>query len=160
MTSTGRAIAAALIIVTATLSTGAGQSSAVKPMTEREYAKAMRELHELDTRLRDNIEEVARADLERMLLFEATMSARNDAARMEEILADVVLFWEARRNKEALTYSRGALMEAANISKALAVIDLHSPSVATVAQTRLNKICSSCHAAHREKRPDGTYRIK
>jgi hypothetical protein len=128
--------------------------------TEQEYAKAMRELHALDTSLRNNIEEVARADLERVLLFETTMKARDEAARLEEILAEVLAFWEERKTKGAIALSREALAEAANISKALAVIDLHSPSVATLAQERLNKICSRCHAAHREKQPDGTFRIK
>jgi hypothetical protein len=120
----------------------------------------MRELHALDTSLRNNIEEVARADLERVLLFETTMKARDEAARMEEILANILTFWEEKKTRDAITLSRDALAEAANISKALAVIDLHSPSVATLAQERLNKICASCHAAHREKLPDGTFRIK
>jgi hypothetical protein len=51
-------------------------------------------------------------------------------------------------------------MEAGNISKALAIIDLNSPSVATHAQTRLDKICASCHVTYRERLPDGTFRIK
>jgi hypothetical protein len=137
------------------------QQQAAAPLkTEQDYAKAMRELHALDTSLRNNIEEVARADLERVLLFETTMKARDEAARMEEILANILTFWEAKKTRDAITLSRDALAEAANISKALAVIDLHSPSVATLAQERLNKICASCHAAHREKLPDGTFRIK
>src|SRR5438445_13796154 len=63
-----------------------------KVMTETEYVKAMKELQSLDKTLRSNIEEIARADLERTLLFDATMTARKDAARMEEILAGVVTF--------------------------------------------------------------------
>jgi hypothetical protein len=136
------------------------QQASMPLKTEQDYAKAMRELHALDTSLRNNIEEVARADLERVLLFETTMKARHEAARMEEILANILTFWEAKKTRDAITLSRDALAEAANISKALAVIDLHSPSVATLAQERLNKICASCHAAHREKLPDGTFRIK
>jgi hypothetical protein len=136
------------------------QQASMPLKTEQDYAKAMRELHALDTSLRNNIEEVARADLERVLLFETTMKARDEAARMEEILANILTFWEAKKTRDAITLSRDALAEAANISKALAVIDLHSPSVATLAQERLNKICASCHAAHREKLPDGTFRIK
>jgi hypothetical protein len=128
--------------------------------TDQDYAKAMRELHALDTSLRNNIEEVARADLERVLLFETTMKARDEAGSMEEILAEVLAFWEARKTKDAIALSKSALAEAANISKALAIIDLHSPSVATLAQERLNKICTSCHMAHREKQPDGTFKIK
>jgi uncharacterized protein YicC (UPF0701 family) len=137
------------------------QQQATAPLkTDQDYAKAMRELSAIDTSLRNNIEEVARADLERVLLFEATMNARDEAARMEEILADVLAFWEARKTKDAIALSRDALAEAANISKALAIIDLHSPSVATLAQERLNKICASCHALHRERLADGAFRIK
>jgi hypothetical protein len=144
-----------------TLASGvAAQQGSVSLKTEQDYAKAMRELHALDTSLRNNIEEVARADLERVLLFETTMKARDEAARMEEILADVLAFWEAKKTKDAIALSREAVTEASNISKALAVIDLHSPSVATLAQERLNKACTSCHAAHREKLPDGTFKIK
>jgi hypothetical protein len=142
------------------LSVDVSAQQAVPLKTEQDYAKAMRELHELDTSLRNNIEEVARADLERVLLFETTMKARDEAARMEEILANILTFWEEKKTRDAITLSRDALAEAANISKALAVIDLHSPSVATLAQERLNKICASCHAAYREKLPDGTFRIK
>ena len=132
----------------------------LRVMTESEYSKAMRELNELDTRLRNNIEDVARADLERLLLFEATMNARQEAARMEEILADVVAFWDARKTKGATEFARTALAEAENISKALEIIDLNSPSTATLAHERLNKSCNDCHAAYREKAPDGSFRIK
>jgi hypothetical protein len=149
------------VIIILTLVSGVLAQQGSAPLkTEQDYAKAMRELNALDTSLRNNIEEVARADLERVLLFETTMKARDEAARLEEILANVLAFWEEKKTKGAITLSREALAEAANISKALAVIDLHSPSVATLAQERLNKICSSCHAAHREKRPDGTFSIK
>ena len=129
-------------------------------MSGEDYQKAMKELRTLDAELRNNIEEVARADLERMLLFEATMNARKQAARMEEVLAGVVTFWEARKSENAILFSRNAMTEAGNISRALAVIDLESPSVATVAQERLDKICQACHTAHREQLPDGSYRIK
>jgi len=148
-------------IIFLTLATVVSAQQASMPLkTDQDYAKAMRELNALDARLRNNIEEVARADLERVLLFEATMNARNEAARMEELLSDVLAFWEARKSRDAIALSREALAEAANISKALTVIDLHSPSVATLAQERLNKVCASCHAAHREKQPDGTFKIK
>ena len=129
-------------------------------MTDQDYAKAMRELQALDNSLRNNIEEIARADLERVLLFETTMKARDEAARIEEIFAGVLVFWEARKAKDAIGLSKNALAEAANISNALEIIDLHSPSVATLAQERVNKMCTACHAAHREKRPDGTFKIK
>ena len=133
---------------------------AAKAMTETEYVKAMKDLQSLDKTLRSNIEEIARADLERMLLFDATMNARKDAARMEEILAGVVTFWEGRKIPDAVALSKDARQESENVSRALAVIDLQSPSTATLAQERLGKICASCHTAHRERLADGTYRIK
>ena len=131
-----------------------------KLVTVEDYARTMKELRALDGELRNNIEEVARADLERMLLFDATMNARKQAARMEELLGAVATFWDTKKDRNAVSLARDAVMEAANISKALAVIDLESPSVATVAQMRLDKICASCHATHREQLPDGSYRIK
>jgi hypothetical protein len=152
-----------LCVMAATLLAGAAQSDQApvpRVLTESEFRKAMQELQSLDKRLRENIEEVARADLERMLLFEATMTARADAARIEEIMADIGSFWRARKVNDAASLSNDALMEAGNISKALAIIDLNSPSVATHAQTRLDKICMSCHAIYRERLPDGTFRIK
>jgi hypothetical protein len=131
-----------------------------KVVSVDDYARTMKELRTLDGELRNNIEEVARADLERMLLFDATMNARKQAARIEELLGAVLTFWETRKNQDAASLARGAVVEAGNISKALAVIDLESPSVATVAQERLDKICASCHATYREQLPDGRYRIK
>jgi hypothetical protein len=136
------------------------QAAPATSMTDAEYANAMKELQSLDKSLRSNIEEIARADLERMLLFETTMNARAEAAKIEEILGGVLIFWEARKSKDGIAFSREALMEAANISKALSIIDLHSPSIATLAQERLGKICANCHAAHRERLPNGTFRIK
>jgi len=132
----------------------------VKIASAGDYAKTMKELRTLDGDLRNNIEEIARADLERMLLFDATMNARRQAARLEELLGAVQGFWETNKNQNAASLARNAVMEAGNISKALAVIDLQSPSVATLAQERLDKICTSCHAAHREQLPDGSYRIR
>ena len=149
--------------VAASLAASARQTlpdPAVRVMTEIEYVKAMKELQSLDKTLRNNIEEIARADLERTLLFDATMNARKDAARMEEILAGVVTFWEIRKTPDAVTLAKDAVQESENISKALAVIDLQSPSTATLAQERLDKVCASCHAAHRERLADGTYRIR
>jgi hypothetical protein len=134
--------------------------SPVKIASADDYARTMKELRTLDGELRNNIEEVARADLERMLLFDATMNARKQAARIEELLGAVLTFWEARKSQDAVSLARSAVAEAGNISKALAVIDLESPSVATVAQQRLDKICASCHTSYREQRPDGSYRIK
>ena len=72
----------------------------------------------------------------------------------------VVTFWERRKMPDAAALSKEALQESENISRALAVIDLQSPSIATLAQDRLGKICASCHVAHRERLADGTYRIK
>ena len=149
--------------VTASLAVSARQmplDAAAKVMTEAEYVKAMKELQSLDKTLRSNIEEIARADLERTLLFDATMNARKDAARMEEILAAVVTFWEVRKIPDAAALAKDALQESENVSRALAVIDLQSPSTATLAQDRLGKICASCHAVHRERLADGTYRIR
>ena len=147
---TAGAISVALVLSTSVL---LAQEPVATVLTEAEYSKAMKELQSLDTALRNNIEEVARADLERMLLYDATMNARRDAARVEEILADVVTFWETRKTKEAAALSREALMEAGAISKALAVIDLQSPSTATLAQDRLDKVCARCHSAYRERSP-------
>ena len=75
---------AVTLSVTASLAVSARQTpldAAAKVMTEAEYVKAMKELQSLDKTLRSNIEEIARADLERTLLFDATMNARKDAAR-------------------------------------------------------------------------------
>ena len=159
---TGAALAVSLL-ATATAAIPARQAPpdpVVKVMTEAEYVKAMKELQSLDGTLRDNIEEVARADLERLLLFNALMDARTDAGRMEELLSRVVTFWEARKTADAVAWSRSAMQEAGSIARTLVVLDLESPSTATLAQERLDKICASCHAAHRERLPDGTFRIK
>ncbi|HEY7446400.1 MAG TPA: hypothetical protein VH701_28515, partial [Vicinamibacterales bacterium] len=63
----------------------------------------------------------------------------------------------ARKAEDAIASARTAVAAAGNAAKAAAANNMTALAEATKV---LNGTCMGCHNAHRERLPDGTYRIK
>ena len=83
--------------------------------------------------------------------------APKDAAKLEALFKETEAFWKQRKTADAVKFSadgRSASKAAAKAAKS---------GKQEAAQTAMNNIlatCKGCHAAHREKGPDGKYKIK
>ena len=120
-------------------------AQAQKKISEEDYSKVMKEIGPLVQTLRKNVEAGNTAD------------AAKDAARLEMLFKDGVSFWEARKTADAIAAAKTAVTAAGNAAKAAAANNMTALAEATKV---LGGTCMGCHNAHRERLPDGTYRIK
>jgi hypothetical protein len=66
-------------------------------------------------------------------------------------------FWEAKKVEDAI---QAALDASASVAELSVSATVRSDEGATVATKDLLAACAKCHAAHREKLPDGSFAIK
>jgi cytochrome c556 len=59
--------------------------------------------------------------------------------------------------EDATTAAKNAVAASQAIAKAVAA---HDMATATAASTTLGAQCMACHTAHREKTPEGTFKMK
>jgi mono/diheme cytochrome c family protein len=112
---------------------------------EKEYAGWMRTAQATSGSLRKNIEgnmadEVAK-----------------DAAKMEEVFKKTEGFWAKRKTEDAVKWSQQSQAAAKEIGDAAKGGDMEK------AGTSLRSLmgnCAACHTAHRERLPEGGYKIK
>lgn len=118
---------------------------AQKRISEEDYSKVMKEIGPLVQTLRKNVEAGNAAD------------AGKNAARLEMLFGDSVSFWQARKTEDAIAAAKTAVTAAGDAAKAASANNM---TALTEATRVLGGTCMGCHNAHRERLPDGTYRIK
>lgn len=79
------------------------------------------------------------------------------AAKIEDIFGKTQAFWDEKKWDDAIKMNQDQVVTAKALSAAAATGDWEKIRAANGA---LSAGCKSCHDAHREKLPDGTYRIK
>jgi cytochrome c556 len=80
-----------------------------------------------------------------------------DAAKLEAIFKTSEEFWTEKKVDDAIAWSKQGKEGAAEISKLAAAGEWEKiPD----AQKKVGATCSACHNAHREKLPEGGYKIK
>jgi hypothetical protein len=84
-------------------------------------------------------------------------AARQRALELKRLFADVQAFFRKRGVADAEGWAGEAVRLSESIDAASAASNWPQ---ATEATTSLNRLCSTCHAAHRERQEDGSYRIK
>jgi hypothetical protein len=140
-------VACAFIVATASLAAQAGQA----PMTrmaigsDADYSKAMKEVGTTSAALRKSIATPSEAD------------AAAAAARLETIFKDVQAYWDGKKVDDAAGFAKNAVAAAQAVSKAVAAHDM--PAAGAANQT-LGAQCMSCHMAHRDRLPDGSFKMK
>jgi len=128
---------------------GAGQGSAptagMKIASDADYATHMKEIGQLNGVLNKSIKG-GMAD-------EATKAA----TRMEVLFKNIHGYWAAKKVEDATTAAQTAVTSLQGVQKALASNDM---AAAETARATLAGTCMTCHTAHREKLPEGGFRIK
>ena len=79
------------------------------------------------------------------------------ARELKAAFAEAEAFWKARKTADAIEWTRTARTHLTTLERAAAAgrWDQVKTSVADV-----NRACSTCHTAYRERLEDGTYRVK
>jgi cytochrome c556 len=85
------------------------------------------------------------------------MQGVKDAQMLSDAFKQIEAYWEAKKVDDAAGFAKNAVMMADETVKASGTMDM--PTLGS-AQKSLAADCQSCHNAHREKLPDGTYKIK
>jgi hypothetical protein len=128
---------------------GAGQGTAptagMKIATDADYATHMKEIGQLNGVLNKSIKG-GMAD-------EATKAA----TRLEVLFKNVHGYWTGKKVEDASTAAQTAVTSLQTLQKALAANDMTG---AETARATFAGTCMTCHTAHREKLPEGGFRIK
>jgi len=79
------------------------------------------------------------------------------AATLAKLFGQVKTFFEARKADDAVGWATEGVALMNTIQKAVAANQWPD---AQASAAKVTALCQSCHAAHRERQPDGTFRIK
>ena len=84
-------------------------------------------------------------------------AAAEQAKVLSAAFAEADAFWKARGNADAIDWNRTARAHLTVLEKAAAAGNWEQVKTAVA---DVNRMCSSCHTAYRERFDDGTYRVK
>jgi cytochrome c556 len=82
--------------------------------------------------------------------------ATKAAARLQVLFKNVHAYWSEKKTADATTASQTVLTNLGEIQKALKANDM---AAAETARAAMATQCMACHKAHREKLPDGGFKI-
>jgi len=137
-------VACACLFAAAALSAQAPMSK--MPISSADdYSRAMKEVGTLSAALRKSIATPSEAD------------AAITSARLEVIFKDVQAYWEDRKVEDAATFSKNAAAAARGVTSAVVA---HDTTAAGAANQTLAGTCTACHTAHRDRLPDGSFKMK
>lgn len=85
------------------------------------------------------------------------LAVEKDSTRVAEIYTQMSGFWKARHTENATKWSESSAAAAKATAAAAKAGDWDKVKTNW---NVVNKNCKDCHDAHREKLPDGAYRIK
>jgi uncharacterized protein YcnI len=124
----------------------AGQAAQMKaPMSDADFTKAMKDIN-------TSFQSLQRSNA----AMNHTQGAK-DAQTLSDRFKDVQAYFEAKKIEDATTLSKNAVAAADATVKASNAMDMTS---LTSAQQKLSASCTACHAEHREKAADGSYKFK
>lgn len=112
---------------------------------EKEFQKWMKTTFTESSSLRKNIEAKMKEE------------AGTDADELEAVFKKVEAFWQKRKIEDATKWSQQAVAAAREVGGAARAGDFEK---AAQNMKVLNTTCTACHAAHRERLPEGGYIIK
>jgi hypothetical protein len=124
---------------------GAAPTAGMKIATDADYAVHMKEIGQLNGVLNKSIKGAMTDD------------ATKAAARLEVLFKNIHGYWMGKKVEDATTASQTAVTSLQAVQKALAANDMAG---AETARATFAGTCMTCHTAHREKLPEGGFRIK
>jgi cytochrome c556 len=124
---------------------GTAPTAGMKIASDADYATHMKEIGQLNGVLNKSVKAGDAAE------------AGKAAARMEVLFKNVHTYWSDKKVADATTAAQGVVTSLQAVQKALAANDM---TAAETARATIGANCMSCHTAHREKLPEGGFRIK
>jgi cytochrome c556 len=83
--------------------------------------------------------------------------AAKAATRLEELFKNVQAYWSEKKVTDATTFAQTAITNLQAVQKALKAKDM---AAAETARATVAAQCMGCHTAHREKTPEGGWKMK
>ena len=120
-------------------------TAGMKIASDADYATHMKEIGQLNGVLNKSIKAGDAAE------------AGKAAARMEVLFKNVHTYWVDKKVADATTAAETAVTGLQATQKALAANDM---TAAETARATVGSQCMACHTAHREKLPEGGFKIK
>jgi len=117
----------------------------MKIASDADYATHMKEIGQLNGVLNKSVKAGDAAE------------AGKAAARMEVLFKNIHAYWSAKKVDDATTAAQGVVTSVQAVQKALTANDM---AAAETARGAIGANCMGCHTAHREKLPEGGFRIK
>ena len=124
---------------------GAAPTAGMKIASEADYATHMKEIGQLNGVLNKSVKGGDAAE------------AGKAAARMEVLFKNVHAYWNDKKVMDATTAATGVISSLQALQKALGANDM---TAAETARASIGANCMSCHTAHRDKLPEGGFKIK
>jgi cytochrome c556 len=124
---------------------GTAPTAGMKIASEADYATHMKEIGQLNGVLNKAVKGGDAAE------------AGKAAARMEVLFKNVHAYWDEKKVMDATTATTGVISSLQALQKALSANDM---TAAETARASIGANCMSCHTAHREKLPEGGFKIK
>ena len=120
-------------------------TAGMKIASEADYATHMKEIGQLNGVLNKSMKGGDAAE------------AGKAAARMEVLFKNVHAYWNDKKVMDATTAAMGVVSSLQAVQKALGANDM---AAAETARAAIGANCMSCHTAHREKLPEGGFKMK
>jgi cytochrome c556 len=124
---------------------GTAPTAGMKIASDADYATHMKEIGQLNGVLNKSIKGGDAAE------------AGKAAARMEVLFKNVHAYWNDKKVMDATTAATGVISSLQALQKALGANDM---TAAETARASIGANCMSCHTAHRDKLPEGGFKIK
>jgi cytochrome c556 len=124
---------------------GTAPTAGLKIATDADYAAHMKEIGQLNGMLNKSIKGGDAA------------GGGKAAARLEVLFKNVHTYWADRKIADATAASQNVVTSLQAVQKALAANDM---AAAETARAAIGANCMGCHKEHREKLPEGGFRIK
>ena len=120
-------------------------TAGMKIASDADYATHMKEIGQLNGVLNKSMKGGDAAE------------AGKAAARMEVLFKNVHAYWNDKKVMDATTAATGMISSLQALQKALGANDM---AAAETARAAIGANCMSCHTAHREKLPEGGFKMK
>ena len=120
-------------------------TAGMKIASDTDYATHMKEIGQLNGVLNKSMKGGDAAE------------AGKAAARLEVLFKNIHAYWSEKKVADATTAAQGVVTSVQGVQKALAANDM---AAAETARATIGANCMGCHTAHREKLPEGGFRIK
>jgi hypothetical protein len=105
----------------------------------------------------------ASASLQKNVTDKKFDAAVADARKIEDTFKQVEAFWRSRNMPDAMNFARQVQNEALTVDKAITTGDMersYLQSVVGMMAGNVSGSCGGCHNAHRQRLPDGSFKIK